>query len=51
MVFEIAGIVIVDNKGGEIPAVDIKGDPIADEDVPEGFYPKSYGIKLGMRIS
>jgi hypothetical protein len=52
MVFEINSIVLVSERGNEIPAYSINGKLIVSyEDIPSGFAPVAYGIKLGKRIS
>ena len=52
MVFEIAAIVIVGSNGDEIPAFDNRGAPIDSmSQLPTGFKPVMYGIKLGNRIA
>lgn len=52
MIFELAGIVLVSEDGREIAAVDSNGKHITSfKQLPKGFIPISYGIKLGKRIA
>lgn len=52
MVYEIDSIVLVSERCEEIPAYNSKGKLIVSyEDIPLGFAPIAYGIKLGKRIS
>lgn len=53
MVFEIAGIYLVNEKGNvEINALDDDGNPIVSQSqLPRGFTPVAYGIRLGKRVS
>jgi hypothetical protein len=49
MKFEIDSIVLVDDFMDEFPAY-TNGVPTASEDLPKGFNPTMYGIKLGQRV-
>ena len=50
--FEIASIVIVSERGEEIPALDERGRVIDTySQLPKNFAPSAYGIKLGRRIA
>lgn len=52
MTFEIASIVIVSERGEEIPALDERGRVIDSySQLPKNFAPSAYGIKLGRRIA
>lgn len=52
MTFEIASIVIVSERGEEIPALDERGRVIDSyAQLPKNFAPSAYGIKLGRRIA
>lgn len=51
MVFEISSVVLVSEKGDEIPALDDKGKVIESYGkLPRNFAPSAYGIKLGRRV-
>lgn len=49
MTFAIDSIVLVDDYMDEFPA-HVDGKPTATDDLPEGFNPTMYGIKLGQRV-
>jgi len=49
MMFEIDSIVLVDDYMDEFPAY-TNGQPTSTKDLPKGFNPTMYGIKLGQRM-
>lgn len=52
MVYEIESIVLVSERGDEIPAYNKDGKLIVSyDDIPPMFAPVAYGIKLGKRIA
>ena len=49
--FKVESVVYVDDKLEEFPCYRPNGDLTADEDLPNGFQPTMFGIKLGSRIT